>query len=95
MDEQKTGVISRLLRSPAPPATPEEYFAHLPTLATPRLILRRLTMRDAADVYEYARDREVARQFQWGAIFSTGSSVHHASSSGSTAPDSPPAGASC
>lgn len=67
MDEQKTGVISRLLRSPAPPATPEEYFAHLPTLATPRLILRRLTMRDAADVYEYARDREVARQVLWEA----------------------------
>lgn len=46
---------------------PEEYFAALPTLTTERLLLRPLTMRDAADMYAYARDPAVARHVLWDA----------------------------
>jgi len=35
------------------------------TLRTPRLIIRRLSLSDAADVYAYSRDEEVARHVLW------------------------------
>ncbi len=42
-------------------------FASLPTLTTPRLILRQVRMSDAQDIYEYSRDPEVARHVLWDA----------------------------
>ena len=39
----------------------------MPRLETPRLILRRITMRDAEDVFAYSRDPEVARCVLWSA----------------------------
>ncbi len=51
----------------AEPGTPQEYFARLPVLETDRLILRKMTMRDAPSVYHYARDPEVARHVLWEA----------------------------
>ena len=44
-----------------------EVFSHLPTLLTPRLILRPARMSDAEDMYEYSRDPEVARHVLWDA----------------------------
>jgi len=44
-----------------------EVFSHLPTLYTPRLILRPARMSDAEDMYEYSRDPEVARHVLWDA----------------------------
>ncbi len=49
------------------PDTPQDYFSRLPVIETPRLTLRRLTLHDAADVYAYARDPEVARHVLWDA----------------------------
>lgn len=45
--------------------TAPEVFADLPQLETERLILRKLTMRDAQDVYEYCRDAQVAEHVLW------------------------------
>jgi ribosomal-protein-alanine N-acetyltransferase len=39
----------------------------LPTLATPRLVLRELTLADAPDIFAYASDPEVARTSIWEA----------------------------
>jgi ribosomal-protein-alanine N-acetyltransferase len=36
-------------------------------IATPRLILRRMTLHDAPDIFEYSRDPEVARHVLWDA----------------------------
>lgn len=47
--------------------TPADVFARLPLLDTPRLTLRPMTMRDAADIYAYSRDKEVARHVLWDA----------------------------
>lgn len=47
--------------------TPADVFARLPVLETPRLFLRPMTMRDAADIYDYSRDKEVARHVLWDA----------------------------
>ena len=44
-----------------------EVFGHLPTLHTARLTLRPARMSDAEDMYEYARDPEVARHVLWDA----------------------------
>ena len=41
--------------------------ANLPSLESERLILRRLCMRDAPDIYDYSRDPEVARHVLWTA----------------------------
>ena len=49
-------------------------FVYMPDLETPRLRLRRLTMRDAADIYHYSRDTEVARHVLWEAHRSIGDS---------------------
>ncbi len=39
----------------------------MPALETPRLILRRIAMRDAKDIFAYSRDEEVARHVLWSA----------------------------
>ncbi len=39
----------------------------MPDLSTERLLLRRMTMKDAQDVFEYSRDPEVARHVLWSA----------------------------
>ena len=44
-----------------------DIFGHLPTLLTPRLVLRPVRMSDADDMYEYSRDPEVARHVLWEA----------------------------
>ncbi|MBR3017750.1 MAG: GNAT family N-acetyltransferase [Clostridia bacterium] len=41
------------------------YFSHLPTLKTQRLILRPLRMRDAEDLFAYAKDPEVSKHVLW------------------------------
>ena len=40
-------------------------YTYMPELETERLVLRRLTMRDAEDIYRYSRDTEVARHVLW------------------------------
>lgn len=49
------------------PGTPQDFFARLPVIETERLILRKMTMRDAPDIYHYACDPEVARHVLWEA----------------------------
>ena len=49
-------------------------YTYMPDLTTPRLLLRRLAMRDAADIYHYSRDTEVARHVLWEAHRSIGDS---------------------
>ena len=44
-----------------------EIFACLPELDTPRLTLRRMTMRDTDDVFAFSSDPEVARHCLWEA----------------------------
>ena len=41
--------------------------SNLPPLESERLLLRRLCMRDAPDIYDYSRDAEVARHVLWSA----------------------------
>ncbi len=48
--------------------------ASLPELETRRLLLRRMTVGDARDVFEYASDPEVARYVMWDAHRSIGDS---------------------
>ena len=48
--------------------TPNAYgLFSMPTLETERLILRRINMKDAQDIFEYSRDAEVARHVLWAA----------------------------
>ena len=49
-------------------------YTYMPALNTPRLILRKLTMRDADDIYRYSRDVEVARHVLWEAHRNIGES---------------------
>ncbi len=49
-------------------------YTYMPDLMTPRLRLRKLTMRDAEDIYRYSRDTEVARHVLWEAHRSIGES---------------------
>ena len=51
-----------------------EMLMYMPDLRTPRLKLRKLTMRDAQDIYRYSRDPEVARHVLWDAHRSIGDS---------------------
>ena len=44
-----------------------DIFAQLPTLRAPRVTLRAARMSDAADMYAYSRDPEVARHVLWDA----------------------------
>lgn len=50
------------------------FFHDLPELETGRLLLRKLRMTDAQDMYEYSRDPEVARHVLWDAHQSVGDS---------------------
>ncbi len=43
----------------------EDIYGDLPSLETDRLILRKLTLEDATDVFEYAREPDVARYLTW------------------------------
>ena len=45
----------------------ENLYTYMPILETDRLILRKLTMRDAQDIYSYSRDPVVARHVLWDA----------------------------
>lgn len=66
MGERKS--FWRWLTMPAAePDTPQDFFSRLPVIETERLILRKVTMRDAADMYRYTQDREVARHVLWDA----------------------------
>ena len=47
---------------------------YMPTLETRRLLIRRLTMRDANDIFDYSRDPQVARHVLWEAHRSIGES---------------------
>ena len=49
-------------------------FVYMPELNTARLRLRKLTMRDASDIYRYSRDTEVARHVLWDAHRNIGES---------------------
>ena len=49
-------------------------YMYMPALETPRLRIRRMTMQDAADIYGYSRDPEVARHVLWDAHRSIGDS---------------------
>ncbi len=67
MAETPSSLLAWLLRPAKMPATPQDYFARLPILETERLTLRRMTLRDAADVFAYSKDPEVARHVLWDA----------------------------
>ena len=41
------------------------FFSDLPIITTERLMLRRMTLRDAQDVFDYSQDEEVARHVLW------------------------------
>ena len=43
----------------------EDFFTNLPTIETNRLILRKLTLADAEDMFEYASDPEVPKYSAW------------------------------
>jgi len=43
----------------------DQVFSQLPTLNTKRLILRRMLLSDAQDIYEYASDFEVSKTTNW------------------------------
>ena len=45
----------------------DDLYYYMPILETDRLILRKLTMRDAQDIYSYSRDPVVARHVLWDA----------------------------
>ena len=48
--------------------TPNAYgMFSMPTLETKRIILRRINMHDAKDIFEYSKDKEVARHVLWSA----------------------------
>lgn len=42
-----------------------DLFSHIPALETPRLLLRRIAVGDAADMFDYARREEVTRYLMW------------------------------
>ena len=43
----------------------EDIYGDLPSLETDRLLLRKLTLEDAADVFEYAREPDITRFLTW------------------------------
>ncbi|HML47111.1 MAG TPA: GNAT family protein [Clostridia bacterium] len=45
----------------------DSVFARLPELSTQRLLLRKMTMADAQDIYDYSSDPEVSRHVLWEA----------------------------
>ena len=42
-----------------------QIFSHIPTLTTDRFILRKLTVDDSDDMYEYAKDQDVTTFLTW------------------------------
>lgn len=54
-----------------------ELFKNLPVLETPRLRLRKLSLRDAGDVFEYASLPEVAQHVTWEYHRNISDSVHY------------------
>lgn len=60
-------LLKWLVMPAAEPDTPQDFFSRLPVLETERLILRKVTLRDAPDMYRYCRDKEVARHVLWDA----------------------------
>lgn len=67
MAEDKHSLLSWLTMPASQPSTPREYFSRLPVIETPRLTLRRMTLRDAHDLFDYSQDPEVARHVLWSA----------------------------
>ena len=51
-----------------------DIYGYMPVLETERLRLRKLTMHDAQDIYDYSRDPQVARHVLWDAHRSIGES---------------------
>lgn len=49
-------------------------YGYMPTLETERLVLRRLTMHDAQDIFDYSRDPLVAKHVLWSAHRTIGES---------------------
>ena len=45
----------------------EAFYGYMPTLETPRLRLRKLSMRDAQAIFDYSQDPQVARYVLWEA----------------------------
>ncbi|MBE2217112.1 MAG: GNAT family N-acetyltransferase [Ignavibacteria bacterium] len=54
-----------------------DLFKHLPVIETERLRLRRLSMRDAGDVFEYASVPEVAEHVSWEYHRNLSDSLHY------------------
>jgi ribosomal-protein-alanine N-acetyltransferase len=46
---------------------PEDFYRNLPTLTTKRLVLRKLTIDDMGDYYEFASDTAVTKYLRWEA----------------------------
>ncbi|MBQ7849362.1 MAG: GNAT family N-acetyltransferase [Clostridia bacterium] len=67
MAEEKRSLLSWLTVPAALPSTPREFFSRLPVVETSRLTLRRMSLRDAHDLYDYSQDPEVARHVLWSA----------------------------
>lgn len=67
MSDKRRTLLSWLTTPALPPDTPQEYFTRLPEITTPRLLLRRMSLRDAKDLYAYSQDPEVARHVLWSA----------------------------
>ncbi len=45
----------------------KDIFTNLPTLETERLLLRKITVGDAQDMFQYGSDAEVSRYVTWDA----------------------------
>jgi len=60
--------LNRFLSVPSAPdseLSPSVFFFRLPSLETADLVLRKPVMKDAADIFRYASDEEVARYVLW------------------------------
>jgi [ribosomal protein S5]-alanine N-acetyltransferase len=55
--------------------TLEDVLKNLPTLETDRLILRKLRLEDAEDMFEYAQDTEIARLGLWQPFYTLQDSI--------------------
>lgn len=53
----------------------EDIFCELPNLETDRLVMRKLSLDDAADIFEYTSDIEFARYLSWGPATSIDDSI--------------------
>ncbi len=57
--------------------TASEFYRHLPTLETPRLILRSLKTGDIENYFAFASDAEVTRYLRWGPHISITQTENH------------------